>query len=979
MMHSSRQFLQFYLFFVIATTSVFGDYWQQWVEYDMDVFLNAEAKSLTSSSNLVYVNNSPDTLNQILMHLYPNAFNKGTIAEQVWIDYGAPLDPEKEWTGITINEVLLDSVALKFTIRDDTILDIPLPHDLLPGDTLRFSLDWNTKIHPHIDRSGWDAEQFDFAQWYPKFVVYDENGWHDDPFGDWGEFYGEFGNFTVNLNLPLEQIVGATGVVIDGDPGWSDVSVDTSRKWSAWVKEFREDRGKILANMDSSDRRQVSFFAEDVHDFAWLCSPDFVYEHGEWNGVDIHALFTSQVGESWTKDAVKWGISSIKWLSEKFGMYAWPQMTITKALLDGGMEYPMLIMDVSDSESLTVHEIGHNWFFGILGNDELDDPWLDEGFTSFQTRWYKEHHYPNNGYDITRDNYTQFEHDKLPRQMYQEAALKPVIRYMQSPANEPIATRSYDFSDYGSYRDNVYDKTSIMLDMLKNYLGEDRFLAGMRLYYSRWALKHVNEKRFVDAMEEASREELDWFFDQWLHTTHFVNYKLTDWNVSKHDQDHFTSSIKVENKGGMFVPISATLYGENGETVTGSLQEFRFRSHGTIEVESNFKPVRVYVDADNVFFDVDRRDNDSRRKSAFRYNYKGWDAYPDDRNLYLWKPLFGFNDDAGAGLGIQLKRVYRNTGNYVRCELDQNFGSGNMDASLAFSKQQVGLPFKGTWSGHAKVWRSMTHASLAYEMSWAKRFWTNPLHYLTLSIENTNAEHADLGPADAVDYTRFGFKYELQNYLWGGNYGFSASLYTSPGGLGGYGLDFSQISLMSSWQKNISYFKFNNRTNLLTNYGDTPEIIKTRIASIDRQNMYLDRLGSSLRKFRDADELHARYHLTGGGRMRGYSDSLSNIAPNYIWSNNTDITIRSIPHVPDLLDFGFFFDAGQYSDNSSDWNFVGDAGFALVYKPEWRRTSWVSTLLRPIKLKLELTVMRYEGSEWASTLDSAPWVFSISN
>ncbi|MBC8376842.1 MAG: M1 family metallopeptidase [FCB group bacterium] len=975
MRHKSIQLI---LFSALFAMPLIGEYWQQYVEYKMDIYLDSEEKTLEATSNLLYVNHSPDTLDQILMHLYPNAFNEGTIAEEVWGGYGQSFNDDKDWTGIRIQKMVSDSIDLAFDIRDDTILEITLNEQLFPGDTLVFTLDWLSIIHPLIGRGGWEENQFDFTQWYPKFVVYDENGWHDDPFGDWGEFYGEFGKYTVNLDLPEAQIVAATGIVIDGDPGWDSVRVDTSLAWEDWVEEFREGRDAYLTDLDSTARRQVSFQAENVHDFAWICSQDFVYEHGQWNGIDVHAVFPTEVGESWTKDMVKWGERSLEWLSGKFGMYTWPQITLAKSLGTGGMEYPMIILDYTDSEGLAVHEVGHNWFYGIFGNDELDDPWLDEGFTTFQTRWYLEHHYPKNGYELSREYITQFESDHLHREMYEEAELKSAIRYILSTANEPMATPSFDYDYYGSYSSNSYDKGSIMLAMLKNYMGEERFLAGMRLYFSRWALKHVNEDRFVKAMEDGSGEELDWFFDQWLRTTTFVDYKLVDWSVETHDQDHFTTEINVDNRGGMFVPITATIYSKEGETVSAPLNEFRHRSTATIVVGSNFRPVRVYLDAENTFFDVDRRNNDSQRKRAFRYDYKGWDAYPDDRNLYLWKPIFGYNDSDGPGLGVNIKRVYRNTGNFTQLALDYNLESGNPDASLSFRQLQVGLPFQGTWSGTAQIWRSMIFSSLAYEINWAKKYWRNPLHFLTLKIETTDAIHADVAPSDQIGLTRLGLHYELQEILFSGNYGFSMSYHNSPESLGSYGEDFSQVSLMSSWNKNFTYFHFNNRSNFLANSKRTPNLLKSRLASQDLRSVYLDRGASTFHGIEDAEMIGSHYYLRGGGRMRGYSDSLDQPV-NFIWSNNLDLTFRTIPHLPEALDLGIFFDLGQISDDAQNWSDVGDVGFALDYKPSWKRTNWISTWFRPFHMKFELSILRYENSEWVNAMDSNQWLFTISN
>ncbi len=963
---------------LLSISPLLGQYWQQYVAYQMDVVLDDEAKTLTATSELVYVNHSPDTLNQILMHLYHNAFNEGTIAQQVWADYGDALDLEKGWTGIKINKAVSDSTELKFLIRDDTILEISLNHALAPGDTLQFTLDWLSIIHPHIDRSGWRGQQFDLSQWYPKFVVYDEQGWHDDPFGDWGEFYGEFGDFTVHLDVPASQIVGASGVVIEGDPGWNEVSVDTSVAWDVWVEDFRKDRGESLVQLDSAARRKVSFYAENVHDFAWLCSPDFVYEHGTWNGIDVHALFTSKVGKTWTKDVVEDGVSAIRWLSEKFGPYPWPQMTISKALLGGGMEYPMLIMDASDSESLIVHEIGHNWFYGLFGNDELDDAWLDEGFTTFQTRWYQEHYYPHNGYAITRKSITAFEAEHLPRQMYVESDLKPTIRYMQSPRNEPIATRSYDFINYGSYRTNVYTKASLMLQSLKDYLGEDRFLAGMHVYYERWALKHVSEDHFIKAMEDSCGEELDWFFDQWLHTAQYVDYALAQWETERLDGGHYKTQVHVENKGGMFVPISATIFGDDGETATGSLAEFRYRDSGVITINSNFKPERVYLDADNIFFDVDRRNNDSQQKRSWRYNYKGWNEYPDDRNLYLWKPQMGFNDTDGLGLGLRVDRVYRNPGNFAALELDYNLITGNPDVAISFKQKQVGLPFVATWSGSAGTWHALSYASLEYELNWARIFWQNPVHYLTLSIDYTDAEYAGLSLSGQRSFARLGLVYELQHYLFQGDYGLSAQFQFSPGGLGAYGQNFSQMSLMSSWAKGFSYFRINNRSNFLANDAATPDLVKSRLASRDLRSTYLDRTASTLHQTDAIDMSGTRYYLAGGGRLRGYTDSLD-VPVNYLWSNNLDIVLNSGPLASDKLDFNTFFDFGQSSNDAQSWEWLADVGVGFTYKPTWKRNSWLTTLIRPIQMKFTLPVMRYENGNWVSTLSNNSWVFSISN
>jgi hypothetical protein len=958
--------------------SAFGAYWQQDVSYDMQVRLDTTAKVLEAHSQLSYVNHSPDSLDRMLMHLYHNAFNEGTIAYDVWREYGDQLDLSKGWTGITIHHVASDSTAYPFTIRDDTILDIELPKTLLPEDTLIFSIDWTLKIHPHIDRSGYQGDEYDFSQWYPKFVVYDENGWHDDPFGDWGEFYGEFGDYKIEYDLPASFIVGATGVVVEGDPGWKAARVDTSKSWDEWFEAYHTENLAFRKALPDSARRVVTFLAEDVHDVAWVTSPDYVYEHNSWDGIDIHVLFLPHAGKAWSKDVARHGASAVQWLSEKFGRYPWPQMTITQALLGGGMEYPMLIMDGSESESLIVHEIGHNWFYGLFGNDELDDAWLDEGFTTFQTRWYQEVKYPNNGYDLTRDNITAFEHEKLPRQMYTEAGFKPLLRYMLSPGNEPLATRSYDFRGYGSYRDNVYTKSSYMLQVLKNYLGEARFLAGMQLYYDRWAVKHVNETRFIKAMEDASGEELDWFFDQWLHTTKVVDYRLNQVETESLPDGRFQTRIEVENAGGFFVPISATLYSENGDTAKATLQEFRHRSHGTITAETDFMPVRVYLDSENMWLDVDRRNNDSKRKRSWRYDFKGWDDYPDDRNFYLWKPQFAYNDHDGLGLGVQVKRVYRNTGDHLTLSTAYNLASAQLDLGLSFRKIQVGLPIDATWYGSVQQWRETSFADLAYELKWSRRYDMNPIHWLSLMADHSEGFLGLVGYDPSRTHTRLGVKYELQDDLWGGAHGFSATIYHSLSELSRYIPNFNQLSLMNNWSRPYKHVTLNNRTNLKLDSKATPEILRSRLASMDLRSQYLDQLASSLKHIESIEGIGSALYLAGGGRMRGYADSLD-ISAHYLWSNNLDLTFKARYIGDHRIGFHGFFDLGQYSQTAQDWEWMSDFGFGLEFKPSWRRTNWVTTLIRPLSIKFEIPLARYVEGQYSSATTDNLWLFTISN
>lgn len=970
------------LVFLLSTASVLvaqapgGEYWQQYVEYDLDVYLDEPNKTLHGSGELIYVNRSPQVLNQVLMHLYQNAFNSGTLADEVLKPYGREFSPQKSWTGIQIEKLQQDSIALQYRVRDDTILDIDLQQPLQPNDTLHLSLSWTQLVPEHYDRSGYQDRQFDFSQWYPKFVVFDENGWHDDPFGDWGEFYGEIGKYTVRVDVPADQVIASTGVVIQGDPGWAEVTVDTSLNWEDWLEGFSRQREQELTLLDSAARRRVTFLAENVHDFAWMCSPDFVYEHGSWNGIDIHVLFNTQVGASWSRDVVRHGISALAWLS-KFGDYAWPQMTITHALLGGGMEYPMLIMDQTDSESLIVHEIGHNWFYAMLGNDELDDAWLDEGFTTFQTNWYFEKNYPDLSYGLTRGYLTQYEFDNLPQQPYREGDIKPVVRYMQSPRNEEIAKHSFDFKHRGSYRLNVYNKASMMLESLRSYLGEERFLAGMRLYFDRWALKHVNEDRFIRAMEEGSGEELDWFFDPWLHTTDVVDYAISHWRVEPSGEG-FITTIDLENKGGMAVPLEITLIGAAGERLSAALPNFKHRVHPQLSLKSTFKPLRVILDEEDVFLDVDRRDNDTRKHRFLRYNYPGWDEYPSTGNIYLWEPRMGYHVSEGVDIGLSVDQAYRYPGDYSMLALDYHTTTSRLDLNLEFRHTAKGLPFEGLWSGHVGTWQGLNSADLGFRFRWARKMWAVPIHQLQLSLEHLDTEDLSASNLQSGRFSLIIIDYQNTWKILGWDSHFNVKMQHGPEALGTIGADFSKLEISQKISQTLGFFKLSSRTTLISNSSTTPDIFRSRLATRNFAVIHRSCMASTLHHLGSEDTWGDRYYLGGGLGLRAYTDSL-NKGVQQGWSEALELHVEGMRKAYGRVNLHTFLDIGQTSPDGKSWKWFGDMGLGFEIRPTWKRKNLLTTLIRPFTIRFDFPFARIEANKLVATHGHDLWLFTVNS
>ncbi|MEE9161791.1 MAG: M1 family metallopeptidase, partial [Candidatus Neomarinimicrobiota bacterium] len=507
------------------------DYWQQAVHYVMKVRLDPELHQVSGSSNIVYTNHSPDSLRMFYLILYPNAFQVGSVkhreSQQV---YGTGNISADNPSGIDVTQLTLTGPSGAATSDfkvEDTILAIRLPEPLASGGQVSLAMDWVHTVREHNGRAGWRGDQYDLAQWYPKVVVYDERGWNNEPFHRIGEFYGEFSTFDVTIDVPYRYVIGATGVVTEGDPGWELARVDTSLNFDAWAGNYKIERDSLLAGTEEQ-RRTVTFHAEQVHDFAWIASPDFVYEGGQWNGIALHVLYNLGVGNKWTRKVAARSIRALEWLTTNFGAYPYPQVTVTHGLLSGGMEYPMLVMNGREGEGLIVHEIGHIWFYGILGNNEMEEAWLDEGFTTFQTRWYLTHRYGPSGRQRDPESSTWWErHLKLTPSLARTQWW--VAAFQTGGHNEPIATASYRTLSAVAYHVNAYPKPSLMLESLQYLLGEAVFEAGMQNYYDKWALKHPTEDRFRREMEAASGHELDWFFDQWLHTSGYVDYALKKW------------------------------------------------------------------------------------------------------------------------------------------------------------------------------------------------------------------------------------------------------------------------------------------------------------------------------------------------------------------------------------------------------------------------------------------------------------------
>jgi hypothetical protein len=611
------------------------DYFQQFVRYAIHCRLDARNHMLTGTERIVYTNNSPDTLAKFYLHLYPNAFRSKNTA--LMKDYARRFNktfldlPEKYRGYLDIFEVKIDDTEAT-PVVDETVAEFTLPHPLPPGGTMEVTLRFEEKIRRQFERAGYRGNQYDLAQWYPKVAVYDDKGFHAEKLRE-GEYYGEFGTFDVWIDVPAGYVVAATGVLEEGDAGW------TLNRPGGRKRGFTAEK--------ESEYKTVHFHAENVHDFAWNASPDFAVQDTTWKDVGIQSFFDSD-NEEWKDSTLVHGVRAAEWLSERVGLYPYPRMSLVQCLMDGGMEYPMLVMDSDVSESLVIHEVAHNWFYGLLANDENAEAWLDEGFATAHMRWYLTGRYGPYG-DKKEWNWYQ---KVTPQYTLVGDTRRSVVPLLREGYGERIATPAAEFKN--DYFTTVYDQASLMFDALRYVVGDEDFDKILKEYFERWKFKHVNEARFQTVCEEASGMDLAWFFEEWLHTRKICDYSLTWMESAKSDTGNgYVTYVKIERLGELAMPLRLRFTFTDGSQDTVSVPG-RLRT-----IEQTFphpkKLERAALNPDNEILDVDMTNNFLPHRYALQVDWPRNDYSPEDAIQIRHRPFAWYNDVDGARLGYHLE------------------------------------------------------------------------------------------------------------------------------------------------------------------------------------------------------------------------------------------------------------------------------------------------------------------------------------
>jgi hypothetical protein len=494
-------------------------YFQQHVNYNIEVKLNDSDRSLDGFEKLVYTNHSPDTLTYIWFHLWPNAYknDKTAFSEQLLINNRTDFYFSNESEKGYINRLHFKVNGQTASLEDHSLyIDVArlvLPTPLYPDQSIEISTPFHVKLPFNFSRGGYNGNTFQVTQWYPKPAVYDKDGWHPMPYLDQGEFYSEFGDYEVSIIIPNNYVVAATGMLMnEEEKQWltrRTIFTDT-------MKSYTTDTSGIGRNSENKTLKTIHFIQKNVHDFAWFADKDFIIRTDTtklFSGkiVEINTYCTPDGNEKW-KNSIEIIKKTLQTRSKFLGEYPYGTVSAVEARMGaaGGMEYPTITslstgLFASELESTLEHEIGHNWNYGLLANNERQHPWMDEGVnTYYDNRFQAINQQPQ---EIAA-NSNSFFRRRIP---IDEANLLYRI-IIASKTDQPIETTSEYFSEI-NYGAIAYHKASLWLKKLEEHMGRDLFDESMKSFYEKWKFKHPSPEDLKMALEAESQQNLDSIFN----------------------------------------------------------------------------------------------------------------------------------------------------------------------------------------------------------------------------------------------------------------------------------------------------------------------------------------------------------------------------------------------------------------------------------------------------------------------------------
>ena len=577
-----------------------SSYWQQHVDYKMDVTMDVKNYQYKGKQELVYTNNSPDTLRRVFYHLYNNAFQPGS-------EMDMRLQNVKDPDGRMVNKIKVDGKEVKESrisklqpnemgylhisnFKQDgvsaaakeveTILEVTLAKPILPGKSTTFTLDFDGQVPVQIRRSGRNNKEgveLSMSQWYPKMAEFDFEGWHADAYVA-REFHGVWGNFDVNITVDKNYLLGGSGYLQNpNEIGFNyqdsgiEVKIPKKQKTLTW-----------------------HFVAPMVHDFTWAADKNYIHDVVKTDfGTTLHFIYKNnpKIIDNWKKAQPK-TVQLMEYYNTIVGKYPYNQYSVIQGG-DGGMEYAMctLILGEGTLDGLVgviAHEMGHSWFQHILASNESKHPWMDEGFTSF----------------IEDLGVNELAEKKAENPF--TSSYKGYINLANSGKEQPLTTHGDRYDENRSYSIASYSKGEVFLTQLQYLIGKENLMKTVKRYYSEFKFKHPTPNDIKRTAERVSGANLDWYLTDWTKTLNTIDYGIK--NVEAATDGVKKTGVTLERIGRTPMPIDILVEYTDGtkETFYIPLRMMSFeKENPTPDIKRTILKDWAWGNP-NYFFQIDR-------------------------------------------------------------------------------------------------------------------------------------------------------------------------------------------------------------------------------------------------------------------------------------------------------------------------------------------------------------------------------------
>lgn len=620
------------LFLSICSLTVLGqkNYWQQKVDFNITVKLNDKEHMLNAFIDINYRNNSADTLHFIYFHLWPNAYknNETALAKQFLNVNNTKFQFAKlsERGYIDSLHFKVDNKTAKVEQTNHIdVVKVLLPKPLLSGENTQITTPFRVKIPGDFSRLGHDGQSYQISQWYPKPAVYDQYGWHQMPYLDQGEFFSEFGKFTVTIQLPKNYRVASTGVL----------KSKAEKVWVDSIANLTPDSTMHDYVPSSKEYKSITYEQDSIHDFAWFANKNYQITKSKvklpsGKTVETYGFYLPESYWNWKKSA-HYIDSAVYYYSCWVGEYPYASASAVQGALSagGGMEYPMVtVISTGNSDfeldQVITHEVGHNWFYGILASNERIYPWIDEGFNTFIESRYIEKRYPETtiasmiGVDFISDMFSLHQMPYGRLNYYASIILGSMGK--QVPINTPSA--QMNSLNYGL---NSYMRTGQLLRYLMDYLGEEMMDKCMNAYFEKYKFKHVYPQDMIAVFEEVSGEDLDWFFIDLFNTNKQIDAKL----VSAKSKE-----VKVKNIGSAKIPLGITNSVDKKSTIKWTEPKL---NKAAIPTPNEWKSASIFSN-----YNAPDINPENNKEQKFSVNFLTGLPEQGINKLY-WLPYIGYN------------------------------------------------------------------------------------------------------------------------------------------------------------------------------------------------------------------------------------------------------------------------------------------------------------------------------------------------